>query len=153
MNTCTICRTRFEAESPAVLFVSAYGTKRVLCESCEQLLDKATAEETSEEYYEARESLKALANKMKDPEAFETLGAILAGEVDSENAPTEEEEAAMEAVFDEIREEEEAKERELTPEEREKRARAKKRAILIESLIYAVVSVAFIGFMLWFFLR
>ena len=129
MNTCTICRLRFEAESPAVLFISAYGTKRVLCESCEQLLDKATAEEKTEEYYEARNSLKKLANKMKDPEAFETLGAILAGEVNTENVPSEEEEAAMEAVFDEIREEEEAKDRELTPEEREKRARAKKKRV------------------------
>ena len=49
MNTCAICRNHFEAESPAVLFVSAYGSKRVLCERCEALLDRATALEESKE--------------------------------------------------------------------------------------------------------
>ena len=106
MNTCAICRNQFEAESPAVLFVSAYGTKRVLCEGCEGLLDRATAEEDSPEKKEARASLEALAARIKDPTVLETLGAVLSGEAD-ENAPTPEEEEAMEAVFDEIRKEEE----------------------------------------------
>ncbi len=148
MNTCTICRNRFEAESPAVLFVSAYGTKRVLCPACEELLDKATVEETTPEREEARESLRTLASHMKDPEAYEMLGSILAGDVNSEDAPSEEEEAEMEAVLEEVRAEDEAiAKAENTPE----RLAAKKKAILIESLIYAGVGIAVIAFFVWFF--
>lgn len=148
MNTCTICRNHFEAESPAVLFVSAYGTKRVLCPDCEVLLDKATAEDATPEREEARKALDTLAVRMKDPEAFEMLGSILAGEIDSEDAPSEEEEAAMEAVLEEVREEEEAiAKAENTPE----RIAAKKKAILIESLIYAAIGLGVLGFAIWFF--
>ena len=151
MNTCTICRNRFEAESPAVLFISAYGTKRVICPECEALLDKATDTESPAETEEARESLRHLANKMKDPEAYEMLGAILSGQVDEENAPTAEEEAEIEAVFEEIREEEEALAASETPEAKRAKEAAKKRAILIETLIYVVVGAAAIGFAVWFF--
>ena len=139
MHTCTICRYRFEAESPAVLFISAYGSKRVICESCEDLLDKATAEEDTPEKLEARESLSVLANKMKDPDAFEMLGAILAGEISDEGAPTPEEEAEMEAVFEEIREEEEAAgEQEIQPS-------------FMDYLYPILLGAAFLAFVLWFF--
>ena len=139
MNTCTICRYRFEAESPAVLFISAYGTKRVICESCEELLDKATAEEDSPEKVEAREALSNLANKMKDPEAFETLGAILAGDVSSENDPTPEEEAEMEAIFEEIRKEEEENGEEPAP------------PTLLDYLYPFILGGALLAFVVWFF--
>lgn len=106
MNTCAICRNHFEAESPAVLFVSAYGTKRVLCEACENLLDNATMEEDTLERAEARRALENLADRIKDPTVLENLSAVLSGDAD-ENAPTPEEEEAMEAVFEEVRKEEE----------------------------------------------
>ena len=139
MNTCTICRYRFEAESPAVLFISAYGTKRVICENCESLLDKATAEEDSPEKAEAREALSVLANKMKDPDAFEMLGAILAGEISDENDPTPEEEAEMEAVFEEIKAEEAAAETEEV------------KPSFFDYLYPILLGAAFLGFVLWFF--
>ena len=106
MNSCAICRNHFEAESPAVLFVSAYGTKRVLCEACENLLDNATMEEDTLERAEARRALENLADRIKDPTVLENLSAVLSGDAD-ENAPTPEEEEAMEAVFEEVRKEEE----------------------------------------------
>ena len=107
MNTCAICRNRFDAESPAVLFISAYGAKRVLCPHCEAVLDRATAEEDSPEKTEAIEELNTLSLRAKDPAVFETLAEILSGEA-AEDAPTPEEEAEMEAVFEEIKKEEEA---------------------------------------------
>lgn len=115
MNTCAICRNHFEAESPAVLFVSAYGTKRVLCENCEALLDRATMEEDSPEKIEARKSLENLAVRIKDPTVLETLGTVLSGETD-ENALTPEEEEEMEAVFEDIRKEEEEELANATPQ-------------------------------------
>lgn len=139
MNTCTICRYRFEAESPAVLFISAYGSKRVLCEGCEALLDQATAEEESVEKTEALKALSNLANKMKDPEAFEMLGAILAGETSSEDDPTPEEEAEMEAMLEEVEAEEAA-----SPEEDASPS-------FFDYLYPILLGAAFLGFIIWFF--
>lgn len=139
MHTCAICRYRFEAESPAVLFISAYGAKRVLCESCEALLDKATAPEESAEREEARASLETLANKMKDPEAFEALAEILSGTTADENDPTPEEEAEMEAMFEEIRREEEAAPKEET------------KSPLLDYIFPIAFVVALVGIAIWFF--
>lgn len=140
MNTCTICRYRFEAESPAVLFISSYGTKRVLCENCEDLLDRATAEEDTPEKEEARESLRVLANKMKDPDAFEMLGAVLSGNTSSENDPTPEEEAELEAIFEEIKKED--------AENEEDDASA---PTFFDYLYPAILGAAFAAFVIWFF--
>ena len=107
MNTCAICRNRFEAESPAVLFISAYGAKRVLCPHCEELLDRATVEDETSDRAEARESLHKISFGVKDPEVLKTLSDILSGDANPD-APTPEEEAEMEAVFEEIKKEEEA---------------------------------------------
>ena len=139
MHTCAICRYRFEAESPAVLFISAYGSKRVLCESCEAILDKATAPEESAEREEARASLEALASKMKDPEAFEALAEVLSGETADEDDPTPEEEAEMEAMFEEIRREEEN-----APKEEE-------RTSFIDYLFPIAFVVILLGFAAWMF--
>ncbi len=140
MNTCAICRNRFEADSPAVLFISAYGAKRVLCPSCEALLDQATVEGDTPEKNEALTALGELAGHMKDPEVFEALGAILSGKVDDENAPTPEEEAEMEAVFEEIEKEE--------AEMGEKEVRG---ASFLDYLTPALFGVALAVFLVWFF--
>lgn len=84
MNTCAVCNIRFEAESPAILFVSRYGSKRPLCERCEALLDLATAKEDTAEKAEARKSLTELAVHMKDPDAVDALAGVLAGETSAE---------------------------------------------------------------------
>ena len=139
MNTCALCRNRFEAESPAVLFISAYGAKRVLCSSCEELLDRATAEEDTPEKEEARNALNALAATVKDPSVLETLGEVLSGTVD-ENAPTEEEEAEMEAVFEEIKKEEEENGL-ATPE----------KASFLDYLTPALFGVMLLVFVIWYF--
>ncbi len=139
MNTCAICRTHFEAESPAVLFISAYGAKRVLCASCEALLDRATVEEDSPEKQEALSSLNTLAANIKDPQVLETLGEVLSGEAD-ENAPTEEEEAEMEAVFEEIR----AEEAEAGPALPEK-------ASFWDYLTPAIFGLMLLVFVVWYF--
>ena len=139
MHTCAICRYRFEAESPAVLFISAYGAKRVLCESCEALLDKATATEESAEREEARASLDALSTKMKDPEVFEALAEILKGETEDENDPTPEQEAEMEAMFEEIRREEAE-----APEE-------EKRSPILDNIFPILFALIILGFAAWMF--
>ena len=138
MNTCAICRNRFEAESPAVLFISAYGAKRVLCSSCENLLDRATSDTETPEKAEALKALRTLSTSIKDPEALETLGSILSGEVD-ENAPTPEEEAEMEAVFEEIKKEEEAALAEP------------QKAAFLDYIFPAVFGVALLVFIVWYF--
>ena len=140
MNTCAICRNHFEAESPAVLFVSAYGSKRVLCERCEALLDSATALEDSAEKTEALVALDTLAANIKDPSVLEALGEILSGEAE-ENAPTAEEEAEMEAVFDEIKKEEE--EAGITD--------APQKYSFLDYLIPALFGVAMLVFVVWYF--
>lgn len=138
MNTCALCRNRFEAESPAVLFVSAYGTKRVLCSSCEELLDRATAEGDTPEKEAALNALNALAATVKDPSVLETLSEVLSGEAD-ENAPTEEEEAEMEAVFEEIK-----KEEENAPVVSEK-------ASFLDYLTPAIFGAMLLVFVVWYF--
>lgn len=138
MNTCALCRNRFEAESPAVLFVSAYGTKRVLCSSCEELLDRATAEGDTPEKEAALNALNALAATVKDPSVLETLSEVLSGEAD-ENAPTEEEEAEMEAVFEEIK-----KEEENAPAVSEK-------ASFLDYLTPAIFGAMLLVFVVWYF--
>ena len=140
MNTCAICRTHFEAESPAVLFVSAYGAKRVLCSSCEDLLDRATLDADTPEKEEALASLRTLATNIKDPSVLETLGAVLSGEV-SEDAPTPEEEAEMEAVFDEIKKEEEAEAALATPS----------KASVLDYLFPIAFGAALLVFVVWYF--
>jgi hypothetical protein len=109
MNTCTICNLKFEAESPAVLFVSRYGTKRVLCEECERLLDLATESEDSAEKTEAREALTALATHMKDNDAVDMLRDVLNGEYSAE--VTEEDLAAEKEWLEENANEEEEEEK------------------------------------------
>lgn len=138
MNTCALCRNRFEAESPAVLFVSVYGTKRVLCSSCEELLDRATAEGDTPEKEAALNALNALAATVKDPSVLETLSEVLSGEAD-ENAPTEEEEAEMEAVFEEIK-----KEEENAPAVSEK-------ASFLDYLTPAIFGAMLLVFVVWYF--
>ena len=140
MNTCCICRNRFEAESPAILFVTAYGAKRVLCSSCEALLDRATAEEVSPEKESALAALNALASGIKDPNVLETLGEVLSGEA-NENAPSDEEEAKMEAIFEEIKKEEEAKEALAEPV----------KYTFLDYLAPAVFGVALLVFVVWYF--
>ena len=139
MNTCAICRLHFEAESPAVLFISAYGTKRVLCESCEALLDRATAEEDTPDKAEALEALSTLANHMKDPAAFEALGEILSGNVADEDDPTPEEEAEIERVLAEVNAEEEAAEEEPA------------RTSVWEYILSGAIGVGMVVFLVWFF--
>ena len=141
MNTCAVCRTRFEAESPAVLFISAYGAKRVLCASCEDILDRATTEADTPDKPEALESLRTLAANVKDPEVLETLSAVLSGEA-NEGAPSPEEEADMEAVFDEIKKEEE---RTSSALERPQKA------TFLDYLIPIAFGVVLLLFVVWYF--
>ena len=140
MNTCAICRNRFEAESPAVLFISSYGKKRVLCAQCEEILDRATAEEESSDRTEAREALNTMSFGIKDPEILETLKDILSGEV-NEDAPTPEEEAEMEAVFEEIRKEDEENASLATEQ----------KASVLDYLFPALFGVALLAFVFWYF--
>ena len=135
METCVICRNKFESESPAILFVSGYGSKRCICEECEALLDKATATEETAEKAEAKEALTDRAAAMKDPEAVRVLMEVLSGET-KEDAVTEEEKAEMEAVWQEIEKEEPEKE-EKTP--------------LWASIVPAAIILAFILFLVWFY--
>ena len=103
METCVICRSKFESESPAVLFVSGYGSRRCICPACETLLDQATAEE-SEDQAKAKDELLTRATAMKDSEAVRVLQEVLSGETVSTVTP--EEEAEMNAIFEELQEEE-----------------------------------------------
>ena len=140
MNTCAICRTRFEEESPAVLFISSYGAKRVLCPHCEELLDRATAEEKTDERLEAREALQKACFAVKDPEVLKTLSEILSGEV-NEDAPTPEEEAEMEAVFEEIKKEDEAKAALEVPH----------KSSILDYIFPVVFGAALLVFVIWYF--
>ena len=140
MNTCAICRNHFEAESPAVLFISSYGKKRVLCEGCEEILDRATVEEDTPDRTEARETLDKMSFAIKDPEVLETLKNILSGEVD-EGAPTPEEEAEMEAIFEEIRKE----------DEENGDPSSEQKATFLDYLIPALFGAALLAFVFWYF--
>lgn len=111
METCAICRNEFKSESPAILFVSGYGNRRCLCPECESLLDLATADE-SEEQAKAKEELLAHAATMKDTEAVRVLQEVLSG--DTVTTVTPEEEAEMNAIFEEVQAEE-TEEEEETP--------------------------------------
>lgn len=133
METCVICRNKFESESPAILFVSGYGSRRCLCPECESLLDLATAEE-SEEQAKAKEELLTRATAMKDAEAVRVLQEVLSG--DTVATVTPEEEAEMNAIFEEVRAEE-AEEETKTP--------------LWANVLPVVVIGVFALFLVWFY--
>lgn len=134
METCAICRNKFESESPAVLFVSGYGNRRCLCPECESLLDLATSAE-SEEQAKAKETLLARAAAVKDIQVAKALSDVLSGAVD---AVSEEEEAEMDAVFEEVKAEEGEAEQEEKP------------SFLANVLPVAIIA-AFALFLLWFY--
>lgn len=138
MNTCAICRNKFEAESPAILFISAYGTPRVLCSDCEALLDRATAEESSDDKAQATNALIKHASFIKDPEVLEMLSSLLSDKSEPE-APTENE-AEIESVFEEIREEEKKK-------ENEKPARMG----IVEMIAMGALVLGIAAFLVWFY--
>lgn len=133
MNICTICKKEFESESPAVLFVSRYGSKRVLCEECERLLDLASAKEDSKEKTEAKEALTALATYMKDNDAVDVLRDVLNGKTSAEL--TEEDLAAEEEWLEENAEEEEKED---------------SKATWFDYALPIATGILFVVFMLWF---
>ena len=135
METCAICRNKFESESPAVLFVSGYGTRRCLCPECESLLDLATAEE-SEEQAKAKETILARAAAVKDPQVAKVLSDVLSGE--AVNTVSEEEEAEMDAIFEEVKAEESGTDGE------------EKSSPLASILPVAIIAV-FALFLIWFY--
>jgi len=138
MNTCAICNKKFEAESPAILFVSRYGVKRPLCAECEALLDVATAEEDSTEKNEARAALSDLALSMKDPDAIATLRGVLDGEFSAEEEPENAEEAFSEEEEDEEQNQEEESE-------------GKKRNVFWDIIAPILIGVWALGLAIWFF--
>ena len=133
METCAICRNKFESESPAVLFVSGYGSRRCICPDCETILDLATGEESAEQA-QAKEDILGRATAIKDPEVMEVLSQVLSGE--TLDTLTPEEAAEIEAIFEEIQKEE--------PEEEEK-------VPLWASILPIAVAGAFVLFLLWFY--
>ncbi len=135
METCVICRNKFESESPAVLFVSGYGNRRCLCPECEALLDLATAEE-SEEQANAKEKLLSRAAAIKDPQVAKALSDILSGE--KTDTVSEEEEAEMNAIFEEVRAEDAAAEPEKGPS-------------VWSSIIPVAIIAVFALFLIWFY--
>ncbi len=139
MNTCAVCRNRFEAEAPAVLFISAYGAKRLLCPRCEEILDRATQNDDTPERAEARRSLDTLAANVKDPAVLETLGALLSGEVNEETISPEQE-AEMEAVLEEVKREEE-----------EAGLNEPQKASFLDYLFPALFGAALLIFVVWYF--
>ena len=84
--------------------------------------------------------LNAMSFGIKDPEILETLKDILSGEV-NEDAPTPEEEAEMEAVFEEIRKEDEANAALATEQ----------KASVLDYLFPALFGVALLAFVFWYF--
>lgn len=138
MRSCAICNKKFEAEDPAVLYVSKYGTPRVLCEECEALLDAASDENDMLARKAARESLSALSLKMNDPEAMAVLRDVLDGKTSAEET---EQDAIDEAAFKETLDEEDTESR-------------KSGNPIWDYLTLGVLAAAVIGLAVWlFFLR
>ena len=135
METCVVCRNKFESESPAVLFVNGYGNRRCLCPECEALLDLATSAE-SEEQARAKETLLDRAAALKDREAAMVLSEVLAGETAA--SVSEEEEEEMNAIFEEVR----AEEATAVPE---------KGPSVWSSIIPVAIIAVFALFLIWFY--
>lgn len=132
MHTCALCNYKFEAESPAILFVDRYTRRRPLCEECEALLDKATEEGDSPEKTEALHSLSAIALKMKDPEAMQVLRDVLDGKTSAEET---EQDIADEEAWNEINEEE---------------TEAENKNIILDYVIPGIICAAALGVFVWF---
>ena len=112
MKTCALCRNQFESDSPAVLYLSRYGTPQVLCASCEALIDTATAEEDSAEKEAARLQIAEAATHLKDHGAIAALRDVLDGVTSAEETPADQEaEALWEETKDDGEEEEEQTEK------------------------------------------
>ena len=114
MKTCALCRNQFDSESPAVLYLSRYGTPQVLCASCEALIDTATAEEDSAEKALARERIAEAATHLKDHGAIAALRDVLNGVTSAEETAADEEAAALweETKADDEEEEEQTEKKE-----------------------------------------
>ena len=139
MNSCAICRNKFEADSPAVLFISAYGSRRVLCTDCEALLDRATAYEPSEDKEQAKERLIEQATFIKDSEVLEMLSSLLSDKGETETPA--ENEAEIESVFEEIAEEEKKQDKSEKPA----------RMSIVEMITMGALVLGVAAFLVWFY--
>ncbi len=133
MHTCSICNIKFEAESPAILFVNRFGFKRALCEECENLLDLATLSADDEEKKHAEDALMERASAMKDPDAMDALRGVLAGETSAE------------VTEEDLEAEKEWKENEEEENEEEPKS------LWIDYLLPIAAGVLFAAFVFWFF--
>lgn len=137
MRICAICNKKFEADDPAVLYVSKYGTARVVCKECETLLDAASDEGDMEARREARGALAKLSFKMNDPEAMQVLRDVLDGKSSAEQT---EQDILDEEAFKETLDEEETESSKGNP--------------FLDYLVLAIATLALVGFAVWlFFLR
>lgn len=134
MHTCAICNKRFEADDPAVLYVDAYGTPRVLCAACEALLDDAASEDDPIKRKNAREALSELSHSMKDRNAMIVMRDVLDGKSSAEET---EEDIEAEKAFKESIDEEEKEAKPTNP--------------LWDYLTLAVGVVAVLAFAVWYF--
>ena len=143
MRSCVLCRNRFEAADPAVLFISKYGTPRVLCADCEALLDRATdGEGDALDRDDARERVLVLAGAIHDAEVLHALRDVLEGET----GPTETEEDIDAA----------ARWEETRADESEEDAEAEEAEVaggIVGYLPLIIAGALFVAFLLWWFLR
>ena len=60
-RNCSTCLKRIENEEAPVLAMGAYGTPKLLCDECAELIDKMTL---SKDYDEITEAINSIAGKM-----------------------------------------------------------------------------------------
>ena len=143
MYSCTLCRTKHEGESDAVLFVNKYGVPRYLCPRCEELIALATDEDDAVAT-EARHTLGRITADMRDRDAMQVLRDVLDGKASSEE--TEEDLEILEE-YEELA----LTEEELAEEERLEEEERRKENSFLSWLPAIIIGAAAVGFLLWFF--
>ena len=143
MYSCTLCRTKHEGESEAVLFVNKYGVPRCLCPRCEDLIAKATSEDEATAT-EARHTLGKITEGMRDRDAMQVLRDVLDGKASADE--TEEDLEILEE-YEELA----LTEEELAEEERLEEEERRKDNSFLSWLPVILIGAAAVGFLIWFF--
>lgn len=155
MSNCCMCNKPIEREDPAVLAMGAAGIPRLLCDDCEELLDKATK---SRDYDEISDSIGEIAKLVadKDPDvitysaltqlmenASERAKAIKDGDYDFSLDEEDSSDDGLDEIPEELRESEEDKEKDRIEEEKQKKFDK------IYNYVLIVVCIGFAGFLIY----
>ena len=155
MCNCSICNKEILTEEPKILVMGAYGMPKYLCDECSRDIDEVTLGKDYETIAAAMDRVgEKLSCSNPDNTTFMTVNSIMEESAERAKLIKEgkydfalDEEEADEEGFDEIPEELKETEEDRALDEAD--AEREKKFDTIYNILVAVLSVAFVVFLVW----